>query len=448
MLGVIVTIFLSILVLFMIFLGLPFNFIIISVLGCFVFVVAFINTDIALIILILSMLLSPQFAVGKVTGRAVVIRADDIFIILVFLGWLAKMAVNKEFGLLRSTPLNTPIFLFVFMFLLSSFLGVVSGRINMKESAFYILKYVEYYLLFFLVSNNLKNMAQVRKFIFFFLLTCSVVCVYAIINPQEGRASAPFEAKGGEPSTFAGYLVIMMGIIIALLLHPDPPRKKLVYLLLLGLAGTAFILTLSRGGWVSFFPMIFTFVLMNKKYRFHLIALMVIAAVTLPMVVPKSVHQRISETFVPWKTYSVLAGKVGVDESTAARIDSWKVGIERWSKNPVVGYGIPAGVVIDNQYTRVLNETGAIGFAIFMWILFTLFMVSVRTYDLTRGNDFARAITLGYLAGFMGLLLLSATAATFIIIRIMEPFWFLTAIIVVLPEIQDTDRLEINFQEA
>ena len=45
-------------------------------------------------------------------------------------------------------------------------------------------------------------------------------------------------------------------------------------------------------------------------------------------------------------------------------------------------------------------------------------------------------ISIGFLSGFMGLLLFSAAAATFIIIRIMEPFWFIVAIIAVLPELE------------
>jgi len=45
-----------------------------------------------------------------------------------------------------------------------------------------------------------------------------------------------------------------------------------------------------------------------------------------------------------------------------------------------------------------------------------------------------RGLALGFLAGFIGLLVHSFGAATFIIVRIMEPFWFLAAIVIVLAE--------------
>jgi hypothetical protein len=42
---------------------------------------------------------------------------------------------------------------------------------------------------------------------------------------------------------------------------------------------------------------------------------------------------------------------------------------------------------------------------------------------------------MGYLAGFAGLLTHGIGANTFIIVRIMEPFWFFTAIVVMLPDL-------------
>ena len=49
---------------------------------------------------------------------------------------------------------------------------------------------------------------------------------------------------------------------------------------------------------------------------------------------------------------------------------------------------------------------------------------------------FHKGITLGFLAGFIGLLVHALAANTFIIVRIMEPFWFLTAMIVMIPELE------------
>jgi hypothetical protein len=45
---------------------------------------------------------------------------------------------------------------------------------------------------------------------------------------------------------------------------------------------------------------------------------------------------------------------------------------------------------------------------------------------------------MGYLSGFIGLLVHAFGANTFIIVRIMEPFWFMTGMVVMIPELDET----------
>ena len=45
-------------------------------------------------------------------------------------------------------------------------------------------------------------------------------------------------------------------------------------------------------------------------------------------------------------------------------------------------------------------------------------------------------VTLGYLAGLVAMIIHSIGANTFIIVRIMEPFWFMTGIITLLPQLE------------
>lgn len=425
--------------LLLILIGMPLKIAAIAVAGLFVLFVSFLNTDIALVILIFSMLLSPEIQAGGVGGgRHVVIRADDIFIILIFLGWMAKMAVNKELGLLKNTELNAPILMYALVCVTATFLGILAGNQKMKTSFFYVLKYIEYFIIYFMVSNNLKNLAQARRFIFFILLTCFIVCLYAAVTgPIEGRMSAPFEGSGGEPNTFAGYLILMMSLSIGMAMYPESARQRTMLIALLGLSGVVFLLTLSRSGWVAFIPAFFTFIALNRQYRLLLISILIAGVLILPAVAPKQVQKRVEDTFTPWKTYKVMGAKIGIDESAAARIDSWKVGIDTWAKRPILGFGVPAGTTVDNQYTRVLTETGIVGFLIFIWMIFSTFKVAYRNFWITEGNNFAQGITMGFIAGLMGLMAQSATAATFIIIRIMEPFWFIAAIVVMLPELKE-----------
>lgn len=445
--GGIVLLFFAAMLLLLVLIGLPFKLAMAIMGGFLVFVLALVNTDLALIVLIFAMLLSPEFVTGETGARAVKIRVDDIFIIIIFFGWLAKMAINKELGLLRTTRLNAPIMIYTVICLFATFLGVVANRTNPKSALFYVIKYIEYFMLFFMVSNNLKTVRQAKKFIFFLFLTCFITCIYAGAQISAGeRVSAPFEmTPGGEPNTFAGYLILMMSLAAAFIIYPGSAKQRFLLIGLMCFAGVAFLMTLSRSGWISFFPAILTFVVLSKEARAPLIVLVLLAAFILPVVAPEKVQQRVAETFTPFREFNLMGRRLGLDESTTARIDSWGIGFRRWMQKPVFGYGIPAGAVIDNQYTRVLNETGAIGFAVFLWLLLTVLSVTWKTFVTMYDDRFARAVSLGLLAGYVGILLLSSSAAAFIIIRIMEPFWFLVAIVTTLPELEKDTEAGLSY---
>ena len=57
-------------------------------------------------------------------------------------------------------------------------------------------------------------------------------------------------------------------------------------------------------------------------------------------------------------------------------------------------------------------------------------------------NPYFKGITIGFIAGFAGLLFHAIGANTFIIVRIMEPFWFFAGIIVVIPMLEEKALLE------
>ena len=408
----------------------------IALLGVAVFFISLFKTNIALGILIFSMLLSPEFSAGAITGRQVILRAEDIFLIVIFLGWMARMAINKEIGLIKRTALNQPIIIYSAICLVATLLGAVQGTCNIKQGVFYLFKYLEYFVIFFMAVNNVEDLKQARVFIALLLLTCFFVDLYSWTHlGSMERLSAPFEGKGGEPNTLSGYLILMMALIMGFILHSKSLGQRLLFIGFFIFTFVPFVLTLSRGGWIAFFPMFFTFVLLARKYRQYLVMVLVAIALIMPYVAPDRVRARIAETFAPEKSYVVFGKKMGLSESAAARVDSWKVGFELWAKRPVLGHGIPSGVVVDNQYTRVLSETGLLGILAFFWIVYCLFSLGGEVYKNTKGNDFSQAVSLGFLAGLAGLLAHSFSSATFILIRVMEPFWFLAAIVAVLPEI-------------
>ena len=143
--------------------------------------------------------------------RRVVIRTEDLVLIVVAFTWLAKTAVNKELGLTLKTPLNRPILWYVVVTMIATLVGYATGTVQGLGGFFYVLKYVEYFVVYFMVANNLHDRPQAWRLVVAALLTAAIVSVIGAAQiPSGERVSAPFEGAEGEPNTFGGYLVLTM----------------------------------------------------------------------------------------------------------------------------------------------------------------------------------------------------------------------------------------------
>ena len=112
-----------------------------------------------------------------------------------------------------------------------------------------------------------------------------------------------------------------------------------------------------------------------------------------------------------------------------------------WKKHPILGRGITGFAFLDGQYIRILPEMGIIGFFAFLWLLWTVYKNSLGIYKQMDDNLY-KGLTLGFTAGFIGLAVHALTANTFILIRIMEPFWFIAGIIMMLPKVKEKEEIE------
>jgi len=426
---------------------LSFNSFFILTLGIAVFLIALLKIDFALVILIFSMLLSPEFQVGLVKGRAIVVRIDDLVLMLVLLGWLARMALYKEIGLLKFTALNRPILIYFVICLISTLWGNLRGYGKLQISIFYLLKYLEYFLLYFMVVNNLRNITQVKVFVFSLLFVALIVSIYACVRHFQGmeRVTAPFEGKAGEANTLGAYLILIILIATSFVLNTNSSRARIFSLLILLFALPAFIFTLSRGSWFAFVPAFIMLVIFTPRGKTLLIIVGLSTIVFSSLIFPRYFYERIDSTFRGGKEYNFLGKRIPLEESAATRVEILKLSFEKLKEEPILGHGVGTSMpIIDSQYARLLIDVGLLGSLVFVWMLFTIFINSFRNLKKLILDNFSVCLITGFLAGFVGLVIHGLGAETFIIIRVMEPFWFLAAIITMLPEICPQGSLEAN----
>jgi len=410
-------------------------------LGSLIFLVTLLNTDAGLAILIFSMLLSPEVIVGQLPGRDIIIRFDDILLAIITFTWFAKTAINKGLALFIKTPLNRAIGFYILVCLVSTLRGVVLGFVIPEKGLFYILRYIEYFLLFILVVNHVHSRKQIKFFLTSLFVTCALVSIYGIIQiPQGIRVSAPFEGETGEPNTFGGYLLFMLCIALGLFLKNVPQRTKISLFCLLALIFFPFLYTLSRASYLAIIFSFLFFIIMSKK-KLVLITAMTATAVLIILIRPEAVVSRVEYTFQERQQNLAKVFNVYLDPSASARIFSWQDSFEVWKEKPILGRGISGHGFIDGQYIRTLPEIGVIGLFALLWLLWTIFKHSILIYK-KIDEEFYKGLALGFIAAFIGLAFHAVTANTFIMIRIMEPFWFVAGIIMMLPGLLDSTEEE------
>jgi O-antigen ligase len=233
-----------------------------------------------------------------------------------------------------------------------------------------------------------------------------------------------------------------MGAIAAgMLSKAEMTRTKHMLITLIVAIIPPFLYTLSRSSYLAFIPTLLTLgYLMEKKVI--IVGLMLVALAISPLFLPLEVKDRILFTFTqPEHRNQIKVGDVRLDTSTSARVTSWKEAIHDWTKHPVLGYGVTGYHFVDAQFPRILVETGILGLMAFIYLLYSIGKLAFDNLRELKTSYF-KGITIGFIAGYAGLLFHAIGANTFIIVRIMEPFWFFVGIIFVLPMLEQTPALQ------
>ena len=280
--------------------------------------------------------------------------------------------------------------------------------------------------------NNVTSKAQVQRFLTFFLFTGLCVFLFALIQGQTGqysRLGAPFEGDRPEPGSLGGYLLVQIGALLGLLLHSDWPRHRVVLLGLLVLAIVTLILSTSRGALLAFGPLYLMTFLISPKRRVPLMMALLASFLLGYLFIPPRIFLFIKQAFSTeggGEIYTLGGREVELGPSGVARVDAWRHVTSMWMKRPVFGYGVCGVGIVDSQFVRVLGEVGIVGLVIFIWLLFLIFKVGFTAY---RSQDpLTRGLGAGLLIAHTGLVFQGISANSYIIVRIMEPFWFLVAV--------------------
>jgi O-antigen ligase len=353
------------------------------------------------------------------------LRFDDFVIAMIAIAWLVRLAVFKEAGVLRRTRMSAPILSYIGVCLLATGVGVLFDRVNALTGFFFVAKYFEYVVIYFLVVNYVHDRQQVKRLVAATLITAAIIAVVVLVQiPGGERVTAPFEGDRGEPNTLGGYLVLMIALALAFLSEARDANTRLLWAGFAGIMTVPLVYTYSRTSWLGFVAMLMAVTLLCRTKTLFIV--IVLAGLVLLIVSPpEAILERTTYTITgrPAATGAITIGGITIEPSAAARLQSWSIAAEAVPQQPLLGWGVTGFSFIDSQYPRTLIESG---------LGRDVLRVSTRSFD--------TAVAVGFLAALAGTIVHGVGANTFIIVRIMEPFWLLAGFTAVL--------LRLNRQEA
>lgn len=410
-----------------------------------VFVLTILRVQFGLYVLTVAMLLSPEIEAGTVgqhAERGLNLRYDDILIPIIFVGVLVKQAFEGRFVFWRPNPINPGILAYLGVCIVSSMRALHLNVPAWDESVafFVILKMIEFYLVFWIISHVITNATDLHRQLVVFFVVSFIVCAYgfaAIGGP--GRVSAPFEVGGTEPNTLGGYLMIIIAVSLGLFIYSPTPKWKILWGLLAFTAFVPFVMTLSRASYMSLFVALLMLGIVTRK---PLIVMAVLALViTAPFTMPTDVVDRVMYTFHPEGVDLAVGGietDIKIDKSTYERVYVWEKVRFNMGVWPWLGGGVSWDTVLDSQYARVLIETGILGALAYAFLMIRLLRTSWQAF---RWNQywFFKGLSAGMFVTTVGLIVHGLGTISFLIVRIMEPYWMLMALTVVAREIALVD---------
>ncbi len=385
-------------------------------------------------VLMIAMLLSPEIEMGDVASgeRAFTIRYDDLLIMVIFFGVMLKLAYDGRFSLWQPSPINIAILLYFGLCIVSTLLALDRnlGAWDRRSAFFVMMKMLQYYMVFWLVGQAVTTRIQVRRQLAVYFIVAAIVSVYGIYSiGTTPRVSAPFETGGTEPNTLGGYLVVAMCVALALSTQAPTLARRYFFLGLFALFGFPMLYTLSRASYLAIIMGVLAIGVMGRKFLL-LGALVAVLAVS-PLIMPQDVIDRVAYTFQPEHGQEVIGG-VMVDKSTGERFLIWEKVRFILTLAPIYtlfGGGLSWESVRDSQYARVILETGLLGLFAFIFLQWRILKTQREAYRWTE-DWVGRGLAMGMFASTLALMVHSMGTISFLIVRIMMPFWVLTAMCV------------------
>lgn len=310
-----------------------------------------------------------------------------------------------------------------------------------------ILLLLESAVLFYVVSQGIRDMKTLRRMLKFWCLGCIAVSARGIyqyfylvhsgtkfLGTDHGFASVSLRVNSTFPhaNSLSGYLVLFIPILVAFV-YETRSNKRMFWVVSTVLAVSCLLFTYTRAGWFAsvISVSLLIYLLGDKRFLLALPVCLLMFCAVFPNVITRLT--------------SML--RLGSDLGSLQRIQLWQAAFLMWRDNLLTGVGtgnfyyllmdyarryhrlsqIFEPLEPHNSFIKFLSESGTIGFALFTGIIFLLVKNIVKVYP-TLKNTPHLAIFSGLISGGLAFILQSNTNSLFHDPRVAVSFWLLAGL--------------------
>jgi hypothetical protein len=423
--------------------------------------------------------LFPKFPLLNVPRTYVAIRFEDILLSALAILTLVKILPNiKSF-------LKDEIVQAFLIFFGVGFVSIIAGAflthtIDLSLGLFHWLRRIEYAVPFFAAITLLakdKASETLNFYIKILLIVVAVTFAYGIgqryfdapiiitqnLEYSKGIAlrwtpGAHINAAFGGHYDLAAYMVVMLPIFLALLFILKDWISRISLFVVSGMGIWLLIASVSRIGQLAYFVAAgVTFALLKK---FKALAIVLIISVTLAAMSGAlgARFTRIIEVFyestgiqnlisdaksgfvVNAQELTLPASRpetrvptptpipVFEDRSTSIRLNvEWPRALRAFQKNPFIGTGYSSiNLATDNDFLRMLGETGLLGLAAFFLIFIRIAKVFIsKAFPVTKFNGVDQGFVAGVIGGVFGTFIFALFIDIFEASKFATIFWLI-----------------------
>lgn len=397
--------------------------------------------------------LLPKFPLIRVPGTYVAIRFEDILLLVLALSLLPKIVL--EFKKIVRDPIISAFLIFFAVGFVSLLAGYfVTQTVQLHIGILHWARRIEYIIPFF-AAYLLLTKENISESIKFYVKILVIVVLIALVygvgeryfrfpviitqNDEYSKGIALFWTPGSHiNATFAGhydlsaFLVMVMPIFLSVLFVIKNKLVKLATIIASSAGLWLLINSVSRMAQVSYLISISVALLFLKKFKgWFVVVLISVIFMTMSSGLDarfgrafKVIYERITtgksfgyvqKHFVAVADEVTISKEIEVetpvpvatpapainDVSISIRVNvEWPRAIRSFLKNPILGTGYSSmNLATDNDYLRMLGETGILGLIAFFLIFFRIGKVLIKAFPLIEKLS---GVDMAFMAGIFG----------------------------------------------